>query len=51
MENKEYNVTPQGSLGILALGHIGLRKWREVVKKEKAKKDLSKNVNDYVKKK
>jgi hypothetical protein len=28
MENKEYIVTPQGSLGLLALGHIGIQKWR-----------------------
>jgi hypothetical protein len=32
---KEYQITSQGSLGLLALGHVGLRKWREVVEKEK----------------
>ena len=32
---KEYQITSQGSLGLLALGHIGIRKWREVVEKEK----------------
>ncbi len=42
MENKEYIVTPQGSLGILALGHLGIRKWREVVQLEKDKKELKK---------
>jgi hypothetical protein len=51
MEKEEYIITPQGSLGILALGHIGLRKWREVVKIEKAKKESSKNINSNVKKK
>lgn len=35
---KEYKITPQGSLGILALGHIGLRLWREKVKQEQTKK-------------
>jgi hypothetical protein len=43
MENKEYIVTAQGSLGILALGHLGIRKWREVVQFEKEKKELKKN--------
>jgi len=32
---KEYQITSQGSLGLLALGHVGIRKWREVVEKEK----------------
>lgn len=27
---QEVKITPQGSLGILALGAVGLRKWREV---------------------
>ncbi|MFM7682795.1 MAG: hypothetical protein ACKO7P_08620 [Bacteroidota bacterium] len=35
---KEYKITEQGSLGLLALGHIGLRKWREVVAEEKKKR-------------
>jgi hypothetical protein len=39
---KEYKITEQGSLGILALGHIGIRKWREVVNKEKSKRDQDK---------
>ncbi len=42
MENKEYIITPQGSLGILALGHLGIRKWREVVQLEKNKKEHKK---------
>jgi hypothetical protein len=36
--SKEYKITPQGSLGLLALGHVGIRKWREVVEKEKLNK-------------
>lgn len=35
---KEYKITEQGSLGLLALGHVGLRKWREVVAEEKKKR-------------
>lgn len=46
---KEYKITSQGSLGLLALGHVGLRKWREVVEQEKneirnsAKNNVKKN--------
>lgn len=29
MEEKEYIVPPEGSLGLLALGHIGLYAWRK----------------------
>jgi hypothetical protein len=36
-------VTPEGSLGLLALGHVGLDKWREALK-EKAQN--SKKGND-----
>jgi hypothetical protein len=28
---REYKVTAQGSLGLLALGAVGIRKWREAV--------------------
>jgi len=34
----KYTITAKGSLGLLALGDIGLRAWREV-KKEFFKKD------------
>ena len=27
---QEVKITPQGSLGVLALGSVGLRKWREI---------------------
>ena len=35
---QEVEITPQGSLGLLALGSVGLRKWREVRDKHNAKK-------------
>lgn len=35
---KEFKLTAQGSLGILALGSVGIRKWREVVKQTKLSK-------------
>ena len=43
---KEFKVTPAGSLGILALGSVGLRIWRKSVeehKKELAKKNPEEN--------
>lgn len=40
---KEFKLTPQGSLGILALGSVGIRKWREVVKQAKANKSSKNN--------
>lgn len=39
---KEYKITEHGSLGLLALGHIGLKKWREVVELEKKKREEEK---------
>jgi hypothetical protein len=51
MENQEYIVTPQGSLGILALGHVGIRKWREIVQKEKDKKEKNQNQKENAKQK
>lgn len=38
-----YTVTPQGSLGLLALGHIGLIKWREAIENSKSTKQNPKN--------
>ena len=43
---KEYKITPQGSLGLVALGHVGLRKGREVVEKEKLEIRNSSKGND-----
>lgn len=34
-QEKKYTITPSGSLGLLALGDIGLEKWREVCAAEK----------------
>ena len=36
--NSNYQITEKGSLGLLALGDIGLRAWRKV-KKESFKKN------------
>lgn len=36
--NKNFQITPKGSLGLLAFGDIGLRAWRKV-KQESFKKD------------
>ena len=42
-----FQITPAGSLGLLALGAVGLKKWREVrdaaIKKDKNEKDEQKN--------
>lgn len=39
-ENSEVLITAQGSLAILALGSVGIKKWREVIKERKEiKKD------------
>jgi hypothetical protein len=37
-KKKEFKISPNGSLGLLAYGDIGLREWRKV-KKEFYKKD------------
>jgi hypothetical protein len=34
MSNKEFKLTAEGSLGVLALGDIGIKLWREQRKKE-----------------
>lgn len=36
-QNSQFIITPQGSLGLLAYGDIGLRAWRKV--KETTSKD------------
>jgi hypothetical protein len=50
-ENKKqpsFEITPAGSLGLLALGAVGLRKWREVRDAHRAnnKKEDSKEKED-----
>ena len=37
MKNKKNIITSKGSLGLLALGDIGLQAWREVKKAERMK--------------
>lgn len=51
--SKEYKITKQGSLGLLALGHIGIIKWREVVNESKkvSGNESSKKEDDVKKKK
>ncbi len=47
-QNKElikYKITPAGSLGLLALGHVGLNAWRDVKNKQpKLKSDPSSRI-------
>jgi hypothetical protein len=43
---KEYKITPQGSLGILALGHVGLRLWRKEVEKTKQESVQQSTIKD-----
>lgn len=42
-EEAKFELTPQGSLGILALGSVGIRKWREVVNEAKASRKKKKD--------
>jgi hypothetical protein len=51
MEN-EYKITSQGSLGLLALGHIGILKWKEAKEADKFRKKVSskQTINDTKKK-
>jgi hypothetical protein len=37
--SREYKITSQGSLGLLALGHVGLRLWRQEIKKNKQEQE------------
>lgn len=39
-----YQVTPQGSLGLLALGHIGIIKWKAAMEAEQNLKENKKHV-------
>ncbi len=43
-EKKEFKVTHEGSLGVLALGAVGLKLWRQAVEEnKKAKKSKADN--------
>jgi len=41
----EYDLPLEGSLGLLALGYVGLMKWREKMKQE-VEKSIRAKVND-----
>lgn len=41
-KKQSYTVTPQGSLGLLALGDVGIRLWREAREKGKSESDTEK---------
>ena len=43
---KEVVVTARGSLGLLALGSVGVRLWREAVKKKVAEKKKNKKKDE-----
>jgi hypothetical protein len=46
-KNVEYKITPQGSLGLLALGDVGVKLWRDSISKNlKKKKDKTTTQND-----
>jgi hypothetical protein len=47
----EYKINKQGSLGLLALGHIGILKWREFIKLKNKQKEDSSKLKTHVKKK
>jgi hypothetical protein len=40
-DNSSFEVSVQGSLGLLAYGDIGLRAWRKVKKEDSKKSDLN----------
>ena len=40
-QKKAYEITPDGSLGILALGDVGIEKWRAVKAKKEAEEKKS----------
>jgi hypothetical protein len=41
-KNKIVQIGPQGSLAVLALGSVGLKKWREAVREAQEKEAQSK---------
>lgn len=43
---KDYEINPEGSLGLLALGAIGLKAWREARQKAFANEQIDKSLND-----
>ncbi len=45
-DGKPHEVSDQGSLGLLALGYIGLRLWREKRKETQGKTNKSEDSNN-----
>jgi hypothetical protein len=45
-KKQSYTITPQGSLGLLALGDVGVRLWREAREKSKSESDNEKKQQD-----
>lgn len=45
-EKRQVEVPPAGSLGILALGHLGLDLWREARAKSKEQKNEQEETNN-----
>jgi hypothetical protein len=41
--SEEYKVTPQGSLGLLALGHLGVKAWRNAIQEAKKEREAESN--------
>lgn len=42
----KYEITPEGSLGLLALGAVGLRAWRKVKSNQKENQEKNKDKED-----
>lgn len=40
-EKKKYEVTPEGSIALLALGHKGILAWKKAIQEEKKSKQKS----------
>jgi hypothetical protein len=45
-ENKEVTITAQGSLAVLALGSVGIKKWRTVVQQKEKEQDKNDEEED-----
>jgi hypothetical protein len=44
--NQQLDIPPEGCLGLLALGDIGLQLWRKKVKEAKAKEEAEQKPNE-----
>lgn len=45
-DKKKFKLTPEGSLGVLALGDVGIKMWREVRAKEGKDPKTNKTTED-----